>query len=86
MLACCEALFAHVVGVNKTCEQPKNAMLNSCVSTYEGYAHDRYKDIRELMKRCETLVVTRDDAKAAVKHFTDEVHVQETELVELKEA
>ncbi len=38
------------------------------------------------MKRCETLVVTRDDAKAALKHFTDEVHVQETELAEFKEA
>lgn len=33
----------------------------------EGKARNRYKDIGELMKRCETLVVTRDEAKKTLQ-------------------
>ena len=47
---------------------------------------DRYKDIGELMKRCETLVVTRDDAKRALRSFQDEIAGEEKELASFKEA
>jgi len=45
-----------------------------------------YKDIGELMKRCETLVVTRDVAKESLKRCQDEIAKEEEDLAVFKEA
>ena len=37
----------------------------------------RYRDIGELMKRCETLVVTRDESKSALKRLEAEIVSEE---------
>ena len=47
--------------------------------------HARYKDIGELMKRCETLVVTRDESMAALQRHQDEIQDQEVQLAAFKE-
>jgi chromosome segregation ATPase len=43
------------------------------VVAVEGGAKNRYHNIYELMKRCETLVVTRDVAKENLKRCLDEI-------------
>ena len=45
----------------------------------------RYKDIGELMKRCETLVVTRDEAKKKLEKLNKEIMTQEQKIGSFKE-
>ncbi len=45
----------------------------------------RYKDIGALMKRCETLVVTRDKARESLRRCKEEITRQEAGLVVFKE-
>ena len=45
----------------------------------------RYRDIGELMKRCETLVVTRDESKSALKRLEAEIVSEEDGLIAFKD-
>ena len=52
----------------------------------QGQSHHRYKDIGELMKRCETLVVTRDEARKTLNWLREEIVKQEQEISAFKDA
>ena len=54
--------------------------LQTVVSAEAG-SRNRYKDIGELMKRCETLVVTRDESKQTLKKYEEEIVKEEEELL-----
>ena len=45
----------------------------------------RYRDIGELMKRCETLVVTRDESKSTLKRVEAEIVREEDGLIAFKD-
>eukprot|EP00094_Tigriopus_californicus_P013135 TCALIF_12702-PA protein Name:"Protein of unknown function" AED:0.12 eAED:0.12 QI:46/0.83/0.57/1/0.66/0.57/7/0/263 len=52
----------------------------------EASTRNRYKDIGELIKRCETLVITRDKSKMALQRHEEAILKQKEELAFFKEA
>ena len=49
------------------------------------FHHDRYKDIGELMKRCETLVATRDNLLDTRDKIRTAIQREEESLSQFKE-
>ncbi len=53
--------------------------------SFKNERESRYRDIGALMKRCETLVVTRDEAREALAKSGEEIQRMEAGLVVFKE-
>lgn len=51
-----------------------------------GISEYRYKNIRDLIKRCETLVITRDESRKTLQKYEEEIGDQEKKLSKFKEA